>query len=194
MHLKSPYKGRFKVTQIYKGVQHKGIDLVGLDSKDIHSTVTGTVEAARRDTHPTGGMGQYIRIKEDGTNRRFYFGHLSEGYVRQGQRIQVGDKIGTEGSTGHSTGSHLHYEIRIEPNNITFLDVAKISGIPNELGTYEQEGELKIEDTVVTIGSSVVKAKLINGVTYTPLRETIEAIKSQLDVTWDKAKGAGVEL
>ena len=194
MSLKSPYKGKFKVTQIYKEARHKGLDLVGLDDKSIYSTVTGTVEAARWDTHPTGGMGQYIRIKEDGTNRRFYFAHLSDVSVREGQRVQVGEKIGIEGSTGHSTGIHLHYEIRIEPNNITFLDVAKISGIPNKLGTYEQEEDLKIEDTVVTIGSSVVKAKLINGVTYTPLRETIEAIKSQLDVTWDKAKGAGVEL
>jgi murein DD-endopeptidase MepM/ murein hydrolase activator NlpD len=191
MRLKSPYKGRFKVTQIYKGAKHKGLDLVGLDDKTIYSTVNGTVEAARHDTHPTGGMGLYIRIREDGTNRRFYFAHLSEVFVKQGQRVKVGDKIGVEGSTGNSTGSHLHYEVRIEPNNATFLDVAKISGIPNRLGEYRMPD---IKETVVTIGSTVVKAKLIDGVTYTPLRETIEAIKSELDVTWDKAKGAGVKL
>ena len=191
MRLKSPYKGRFKVSQIYKGASHKGLDLVGLDDKTIYSTVNGTVEAARHDTHPTGGMGLYIRIREDGTNRRFYFAHLSEVSVKVGQRVRVGDKIGVEGSTGNSTGSHLHYEVRIEPSNATFLDVSKISGIPNRLGVYIMPD---IKETVVTIGSTVVKAKLIDGVTYTPLRETIEAIKSELDVTWDKAKGAGIKL
>jgi len=59
------------------------------------------------------------------------------------------------------------------------------------LGVYRMPD---IKETVVTIGSTVVKAKLIDGVTYTPLRETIEAIKSELDVTWDKAKGAGIKL
>ena len=189
--MRSPYKSKFKVTQIYKGASHKGLDLVGLDDKTIYSTVNGTVEAARYDTHPTGGMGLYIRIREDGTNRRFYFAHLSEVFVKQGQRVKVGDKIGVEGSTGNSTGSHLHYEVRIEPSNATFLDVSKISGIPNRLGEYKMPD---VKETVVTIGSTVVKAKLIDGVTYTPLRETIEAIKSELDVTWDKAKGAGIKL
>lgn len=51
-----------------------------------------------------------------------------------------------------------------------------------------------VKDVVVTVGSKVIKGKLIGGVTYAPLRETIEAIKSELDVVWDKTRGAGVEL
>ena len=191
MRLKSPYKGRFKVTQIYKEAKHKGLDLVGLDSKNIYSTVNGTVEAARHDTHPTGGMGLYIRIREDGTNRRFYFAHLSEVFVKQGQRVKVGDKIGVEGSTGNSTGSHLHYEVRIEPSNATFLDVSKISGIPNRLGVYKMPD---IKDVTITIGHTIVKAKLIDGVTYAPLRELVDVLKKELEVTWDNIKGAGVKL
>jgi murein DD-endopeptidase MepM/ murein hydrolase activator NlpD len=194
MPMKSPYKGRFKVTQIFKEAKHKGLDLVGLDDKTIYSTVNGTVEAARWDTHPTGGMGLYIRIREDGTNRRFYFAHLSEVFVKQGQRVKVGDKIGVEGSTGNSTGSHLHYEVRIEPSNATFLDVSKISGIPNRLGEYMQKKERKIEDAAVTVGNTEVEALLIDGVTYAPVREIIEAIKKELDVTWSKAEGAGIKL
>ena len=194
MRLKSPYKGRFKVAQIYKEAKHKGLDLVGLDDKTIYSTVTGTVEAARYDTHTTGGMGLYIRIREDGTNRRFYFAHVSEVFVKQGQRVKAGDKIGTEGSTGHSTGSHLHYEVRIEPNNATFLDVAAVSGIPNKLGTYMQEVEMDIKNTAVTIGSTEVGALLIDGITYAPVREVVEAIKKELDVTWSKAEGVGIKL
>lgn len=199
MSLKSPYRGRFKVSQIYKGPKHKGIDLVGLDDKTIYSTVTGTVEAARHDTHPTGGMGLFIRVREDDTNRRFYFAHLSEVFVREGQRVKTSDKIGTEGSTGHSTGSHLHYEVRREPNNATFLDVAAISGIPNQLGTYEQKeeevlGGMKIEEVTVAIGGTKVKGLLINGVTYTPVRETIDTVTKNLKVTWTKEDGAGIRL
>jgi murein DD-endopeptidase MepM/ murein hydrolase activator NlpD len=193
MQLKSPYKGRFKVSQIYKGVQHKGIDLVGIDSKDIYTTVTGIVEAARRDTHPTGGMGLYVRIKEDGTDRRFYFAHLSAASVKVGQNLKAGDPIGTEGSTGNSTGSHLHYEIRTDPDNMTFLDVSEISGIPNRLGMVDVK-EKKIEEVTLAVGSKPVKGLLIDGVTYAPLREIIDALKSELEVTWDKAKGAGVKL
>jgi len=193
----SPYKGKFEVTQIFKSLLHKGLDLVGSTSKLIYSTVDGVVEVAGWDSHPTGGMGLYIRIREDGTERRFYFAHLSKVTVKAGQRVKKGDQIGVEGSTGHSTGSHLHYEIRSRPDNTTFLDVSEISGIPNEMGTYEQEVEeleRNIKDTTVKIGDTEVSAKLIDGVTYVPLRGTIEAIKAELDVTWDKVNGAGVAL
>ena len=193
----SPHKGRFRVSQIYKGTTHKGIDLVGLDDKTIYSTVIGTVEAVRVDTHPTGGLGLYVRIGENGTNHRYYFAHLSQAYVQQGQPVQVGDKIGLEGSTGNATGSHLHYEIRREPNNTTFLDVAAISGIPNLLGTYEQEMNIldnDIKDVSVSIGDTQLQGKLIGSVTYVPLREFLQVIKKELDVTWDKVAGAGVKI
>lgn len=133
----SPYKGRFKVSQIYKGNNHKGLDLVGLDDKNIYSTVNGTVEAAWWDSHPTGGMGQYIRIKSSDDYYCYYFAHLSKSFVKSGQTVSKGDLIGVEGSTGHSTGSHLHYEVRSEPDNTKYLDVSKISGIPNRLGVVE---------------------------------------------------------
>lgn len=149
----SPYKGRFKVSQIYKGQPHKGLDLVGLTDKNIYSTVNGIVEAARRDVNPNSpnalnyGMGNYVRIKDDATGYRFYFAHLSKILVQQGQRVKLGDLIGVEGSTGHSTGSHLHYEVRKVPDNTTFLDISKISGIPNKLGEVKtvEEKELTVE-------------------------------------------------
>jgi murein DD-endopeptidase MepM/ murein hydrolase activator NlpD len=190
----SPYKGRFKVTQVYKGATHKGLDLVGLDDKNIYSTVNGTVEVAWWDSHPTGGMGQYVRIKSSDDYYCYYFAHLSKVFVKAQQTVKVGDLIGVEGSTGNSTGSHLHYEVRIEPSNATFLDVAKISGIPNRLGEYKMPDVPDVKETVVTIGSTVVKAKLIDGVTYAPLRELVDVLKKELEVTWDNIKGAGVKL
>ena len=41
-----PYKGKFKITQKYKGLQHDGFDMVGIGDKTIYSTVAGTVERA----------------------------------------------------------------------------------------------------------------------------------------------------
>lgn len=190
--LNTPYKGRFKVSQIYKGLSHKGLDLVGIDSKDICSTADGIVEASQSDTHHTGGMGLYVRIKENGTGYRHYFAHLNRSYVKVGQSVKVGDVIGVEGSTGHSTGSHLHYEIRKLPDNKTFLDVSKISGIPNKLGICEGVGKMK--ETSVMVGNMEVKGKLINGVTYVPVRDLVEAVKTGLKVTWSEKEGAEVKL
>lgn len=143
----TPYKGKFKVTQVYKGATHRGLDLVGLDDKNIYSTVDGTVEVAGWDSHPTGGMGLYIRINSAGDARRYYFAHLSAALVKVGQTVRLGDLIGVEGSTGHSTGSHLHYEVRSLPDNTKYLDVSSISGIPNKLGEVKPvEKELTVAE------------------------------------------------
>ena len=152
-----PYKGKFKVSQIYKGADHKGLDLVGLEDKNIYSTIDGTVEVAGWDSHPTGGMGLYIRIKSADDNRRYYFAHLNAVMVKAGQTVKQGDLIGVEGSTGHSTGSHLHYEVRSKPDNTTYLDVSKISGIPNKLGTYEQEENGVEKELTVAEAVAIVK-------------------------------------
>jgi murein DD-endopeptidase MepM/ murein hydrolase activator NlpD len=154
----SPYKGNFKVTQIYKGAGHKGMDLVGLEDKNIYSTMDGIVEVAGWDSHPTGGMGLYIRIRENGTARRFYFAHLSAVSVKVGQVVKQGDLIGVEGSTGNSSGSHLHYEARSLPDNTTYLNISDISEIPNKLGTYEQEEGMEKELTVAE-AIAIVKDK-----------------------------------
>lgn len=163
--MKSPYKGKFKVTQAFKGEKHRGIDLVGLTSKNIYSTVSGIVEAAGRDVNPRDpndnayGMGLRIRIKNDATGFLHYFAHLSKILVQPGQRVKEGDLIGVEGSTGHSTGSHLHYEIRTRVENTTYQDVSLLSGIPNKLGTYEQEDAMEKKEITTAEAKAIVKEK-----------------------------------
>lgn len=130
------YRGTYKVTQPYKGTAHKGIDLVGLGSKIIRSPVDGIVVRATKDTYFDGGMGNYVKIL-DKSSRRHLFAHLSEFYVYEGQTVKVGDKIGLEGNSGHSFGSHCHYEIRQTDLSSSHLNVAELMNIPNELGTYE---------------------------------------------------------
>ena len=137
--MNSPYNGKFRVSQIYKGVAHDGLDLVGVDSKEIHSTVNGVVEVAgwENASNHAQGFGQYVRIKQSGSEDRYYYGHLSSIKVKVGQTVKIGDVIGIEGSTGKSTGSHCHYCIRGNSSKKQIRNVNAISGIPNQLGTYD---------------------------------------------------------
>lgn len=136
--MNSPYCGKFKITQGFKGAQHDGLDLVGLDSKEIHATATGKIVFAgwENPSNQKQGFGQYVVILADG--KYYHFGHLSEIKVSYGQQVKITDVIGIEGSTGYSTGSHCHYCIRTSMSPGTFLDVCALSGIPNnEGGTYD---------------------------------------------------------
>lgn len=59
-----------------------------------------------------GGYGNYVVISHDGTYSTLY-GHLTSAWVSVGDYVQQGQTIGTMGCTGHSTGAHLHFEIRV---------------------------------------------------------------------------------
>ena len=100
--MNSPYMGKFQVTQVQHS-QHDGLDLVGIDSKEIHATVNGTVVYAgwENANDHSQGFGQYICIQ--GCDGRFYYyGHLSEIKVKYGQAVRCTDVIGIEGNTGNS--------------------------------------------------------------------------------------------
>lgn len=86
---------------------HPGIDFRGKKGDPVKCTASGQVVFAGR----AGGYGNCIRIKHI-NNIETVFGHLSRILVKVGQKVSVGDKIGLVGSTGRSTGTHLHYEIR----------------------------------------------------------------------------------
>ncbi len=136
--MNAPYIGKFRVSQCYSSA-HTGLDLVGIDSKEIHSTVTGTVVRSgwENEKNHSQGFGQRVVIRRDGTSEYYYFGHLSEIRVKAGDRVKITDVIGVEGSTGYSTGSHCHYECRLDDTKAKHQNIARISGIPNALGTYD---------------------------------------------------------
>lgn len=136
--MNSPYKNKFRVTQGFKGSSHDGLDLVGVDSKKIYSTVDGVVEFAGWENalNKKQGFGRYVRIKKNNSIDRYYFGHLSAVKVKSGQKVKKGDLIGIEGSTGYSTGSHCHYCIRGNASKSLIRDVTVLSGIPNKIGAY----------------------------------------------------------
>lgn len=146
-----PYKGRFRISQKYKGLQHDGFDMVGLDDKTIYSTVSGTVERAgwENASNHSQGFGQYVRVKDRNSNNRYYFGHLSKIYVKVGQTVNVGDKLGVEGNTGYSFGSHCHYCVRANGDKNSPLDISVLTGLPNvEYVTYENQETKKEVETM----------------------------------------------
>ena len=89
------------------GEFHPGIDFKGHIGDAVKCTASGNVIYAGR----AGGYGNCVRIQHPNGLETWY-GHLSKITVREGQRVTVGDVIGKIGSTGRSTGPHLHYEIR----------------------------------------------------------------------------------
>ncbi len=86
---------------------HPGLDLAGPLGAKVMSTADGKVIAAGRN----GAYGNAIDI-DHGSGISTRYGHLSTILVHKGQTVHKGDVIGLEGSTGRSTGPHLHYEVR----------------------------------------------------------------------------------
>jgi murein DD-endopeptidase MepM/ murein hydrolase activator NlpD len=86
---------------------HPGIDFKGHRGDAVKSTANGKVIFAGW----FGGYGNCVRIRHKNDFETLY-GHLSKIKVKIGQKVAVGDNIGLVGSTGHSTGNHLHYEVR----------------------------------------------------------------------------------
>jgi len=87
---------------------HTGLDLHGETGDVVRATADGTVTAAGW----SGGYGRAVDI-DHGNGLSTRYGHLSSIDVRVGQSIKIGQIIGKVGSTGRSTGPHLHYETRL---------------------------------------------------------------------------------
>lgn len=102
---------------------HAGLDFAAKSGTPVYATGDGTVEAADR----RSGYGNCIDISH-GYNYVTRYAHLSEILVKAGDAVKRGDLIGRVGSTGKSTGPHLHYEVRFKdepqnPVNYYFMDV-----------------------------------------------------------------------
>lgn len=95
-----PFRGR--------RARHKGLDMAGPVGTPIYATADGIVGRAQW----LGGYGNYIEINH-GNEIQTRYGHMSRLNVKANSRVKGGDLIGFMGSTGRSTGSHLHYEVRI---------------------------------------------------------------------------------
>ncbi|MEI8151533.1 MAG: peptidoglycan DD-metalloendopeptidase family protein [Hyphomicrobiales bacterium] len=88
---------------------HTGLDFRSSTGDPVRATADGTVESAGW----SGGYGKMVEI-DHGNGFATRYGHMSEIDVKVGQKIKIGQIVGRVGSTGRSTGPHLHYETRID--------------------------------------------------------------------------------
>ena len=88
---------------------HSGMDLAVPTGTSVRAALPGTVTVS---TYNRGGYGYYVMI-EHGSGLSTLYGHNSQLLARVGQTVEAGDVIALSGSTGRSTGPHLHFEVRI---------------------------------------------------------------------------------
>ena len=114
---------------------HGGVDLVS-DDRSVRAVIGGTVLRSRMaedrgDGDRTWEWGNYVSVAGD-DGFVIYYCHLAERRVEAGQRVSPGQVLGIEGTTGRSTGIHLHFEVR--DWNAQQIDPCAYLGIPNQAG------------------------------------------------------------
>lgn len=121
----------------WRGGIHYGIDIGGEDisGANIYAVQSGTVIKASSDNW-NGGMGKYIII-DHGSGLATVYANCGELTVTEGQQVKQGDVIGLVGSTGWSTGPHLHFEIRENGEN---------TGIEEQIYGLTDENNVKTAD------------------------------------------------
>jgi murein DD-endopeptidase MepM/ murein hydrolase activator NlpD len=127
------------------GEMHPGLDMAAPIGTPVYATADGLVGRAER---TYGGYGNLIQL-EHGKGIETRYGHLSQILVHQGQRVHRGDLIALMGSTGRSTGSHLHYEVRIDGravNPMPFLQTA------DYLTALQNRQPLKADEPAMAMG------------------------------------------
>ncbi len=102
---------------------HSGMDFRATSGSSVLATATGIVTAADY----TGGYGNMVEV-DHGNGLVTRYGHMSRILVSAGQHVNAGDVLGKVGSTGRSTGPHLHYEVRRNGNAVdpvSFLTIGR---------------------------------------------------------------------
>ena len=123
-----PYKNGYVKTSDFgwrksTNEYHLGVDLVGTGNKLLYPVNRGTVVYVK---YNNGGYGTHLLINH-GNGVWSLYAHMSKVYVKAGQEVNKDTILGVEGSTGNSTGSHVHLEIRksasgSQVNPVTFLN------------------------------------------------------------------------
>ena len=124
---------------------HKGIDLISMSGdRNVKAIRSGVVRVTPYDKD---GFGNYISMQQKDGFRALYC-HLEKILVKPGDTIEEGQVIGVEGTSGNSTGVHLHLELRKAPYDIgDHINVAEYLKIKNQKGKVEYIGS---EDGTMT--------------------------------------------
>ena len=107
-HVRTMISSRYGEVSSIRSSAHKGLDIACKTGTDIKAIADGTVVYSAYD----GSYGYVIRI-EHGNGVQTTYAHCSKLYAKVGQKVTAGEVISAVGSTGNSTGPHLHLEIRV---------------------------------------------------------------------------------
>ena len=126
----------YRIDPIYRTRKmHKGLDFSAPTGTKIYATGDGVIKKVKR---ARWGYGTHVVI-DHGYGYTTLYGHMSRASVRPGQRVKRGQQIGLVGSTGKSTGPHLHYEVA--KNGV---QVNPIGYFYNDLSTEQYEEIIKL--------------------------------------------------
>ena len=104
---------RYGVSSRIRSSNHTGLDIAANKGTPIKVVADGTVTCAKY----SGAYGNLVKV-DHGNGVETWYGHTSKMYVTAGQKVSSGDTIAAVGSTGNSTGPHLHFEIRINGEHV----------------------------------------------------------------------------
>ena len=108
---------RYGVSSRLRKSTHTGLDIATTQGTPIKVVADGTVTNASY----SGSYGNLVKV-DHGNNLETWYAHTSKMYVKVGQKVNAGDVIAAVGSTGNSTGPHLHLEIRINGEHVNPQD------------------------------------------------------------------------
>ena len=197
-----PFLGDFRITKLYgtppppgmtySAGKHPGIDLVSSGDKIVRVVLGGTVYASGYDYD---GWGKYTVIRQSDGLYAIY-AHMSKAYRSAGQAVKTGDMLGIEGSTGKSTGSHLHFELRKNySDKYSTIDPAPYLGLKNKVGKAEVE-DVQTVNVKVRLPDGTKKTYVgvvVNNQNKVGIREVVEDLGFVVgwkngEVTIDKKK------
>lgn len=117
----TPIKGtitsRYGVSSRMRSSNHTGLDIATSTGTPIKVVASGTVTCATN----KGAYGNIVKVNH-GNGVETWYAHTSKMYVTEGQKVEAGEVIATVGSTGNSTGPHLHLEIRLNGQHLNPQD------------------------------------------------------------------------
>jgi murein DD-endopeptidase MepM/ murein hydrolase activator NlpD len=119
---------------------HQGVDIAGPLGTPVYATADGVVAVAEFNN---GGYGNLVEI-DHGNGLQTRYGHLSRLIAQPNEFVRRGQLIGLMGSTGRSTGSHLHYEVRIDGNAVNPLPY--IDGTNYEIALADAKSHVDMDD------------------------------------------------
>ncbi|MFH1565044.1 MAG: M23 family metallopeptidase [bacterium] len=111
-----------RITQYYSW-RHHGLDIGGKTTNYIYASDDGTISIAAYSGW-NSGYGTHIMI-DHGNSKKTLYGHLSKNFVQVGEKVKKGQVIGMMGTTGRSTGVHLHFEVRFGSSLVNPLKYVK---------------------------------------------------------------------